>query len=682
MIYRSVGPDNTSALAYSGGTPNYLSLTNGTAYFSTPLPDRVGLGDVVIYDSNGDMDPDARAFIHGRSSSTTYTLRTASGSMPVNSTANDTSWIIYRAYTALVDAEGATENASLPVALRNFDTWVDGRDLVTNNEIWNIVCYGDATDTQFTSFDDWSTGASNYIRVFTPYLSTEVGTSQRHNGTWTSTAYTMEVPNDNAVDIWQSYVRIEGIQFQFADPVHDDWTLVWIPSSGTMDIRISHCIFRGMASGTITGNAAIGIDPDGAGDGEVKIWNNVFYDFDWDTDLAGVYINNAYAHLYMYNNTLDHCSYAIAQIAGELTVKNNIVQNATQGYYGTFTGDSDYNLSDLVGDAPGSNSKNNVSVAFLNATADNYHLSAADTAARDSGTNLAADTYLPFSDDIDKEARAGTWDIGADEVIGGATSTFTPTCSATPTMSPVFSRTFTPTRTGTPTLTPTPTLSPTFTDTPVFSPTATPTRTATPTVTSTRTPTFTRTPSATFTETFTRTSTGTPTSTSTMSATRTVTPTLTHSATFTETRTMTPTYTVTPTLTISPTPTITVTRTKSPTITITSTPSPTLTVTSTRTAVAFIATEIVAYPQPATGETVYFYYPLAEPGEVEIEIFNTIGERAIALREMKAGTGYERTRWNIRNVAPGVYLYRMKIKTAKSETITTVKKIVITKIRR
>jgi hypothetical protein len=52
------------------------------------------------------------------------------------------------------------------------------------------------------------------------------------------------------------------------------------------------------------------------------------------------------------------------------------------------------------------------------------------------------------------------------------------------------------------------------------------------------------------------------------------------------------------------------------------------------------------------------------------------------LRETKPGAGHERTLWNVRNAAPGVYLCQVKIKTAGWEIISPVKKFVITKIRR
>jgi hypothetical protein len=716
-IYRSIGPENTSVLD-SGSPSHSLTLNSGTATFSSALPLYIGVGDVLLYDSDGDSVQDACAFIHRRNSSQSFVVRDAAGATPANSASGDPTWEIYRAYTALAYAESGDENPGIPAAFQDFDYWSGGRDLVANNEVWNLACYADAPDTVYTNVQGWTTGPANYIKIYTPYLPTDVGASQRHNGTWSSGAYMMEVTTDNPLDITQACVRVEGIQFHWADIAHDGWPEIWIPSTGSgMDIRISHCIFRGLASGTIVDNHALEITDSDGGDGDVKIWNNLFYDFAWDPSVGAVYVHNPNVNVYFYNNTLDQCdAYGIWRETGVVTVKNNVVQNSSDGYTGTFDPASDYNLSDLAGDAPGANAKNSTTVSFVNPAVDNYHLQPGDTGARDSGTNLSGDAYLPFADDIDNQARSGTWDMGADEVIGVPTftPTRTPTRTATRTPTRTATRTATPTATwtATPTITPTPTLSPSSTETPYYSPTATPTRTATPTITptrtasasstetpfysptftqtrtpsptlsATRTPTFTRTPSATNTPTRTQTSTFTTTLTSTFSSTPTMTPTLTESATYTVTRTVTPTRTATLTSTISPTPTITRTRTQSPTITITSTPSPTRTITLTRTPVAFVVQEVVVYPQPTTGDVLFFYYPLAEPGEVEIEIFNVVGERAAYLRESKAGVGYERTQWSIQNAAPGVYMYRVRIKTATAETVTPIKKLMITKIRK
>lgn len=100
---------------------------------------------------------------------------------------------------------------------------------------------------------------------------------------------------------------------------------------------------------------------------------------------------------------------------------NCLAQNCADGFNGTFSAASDYNISDIAGDAPGAHSKTGV-VQFVDAAAKDYHLSPADTVARGAGVNLTASG---ITTDIDGDARpaTGAWDIGADQVAESPTPT-------------------------------------------------------------------------------------------------------------------------------------------------------------------------------------------------------------------------------------------------------------------
>jgi hypothetical protein len=137
--------------------------------------------------------------------------------------------------------------------------------------------------------------------------------------------------------------------------------------------------------------------------------------------------------------------------------------------------------------------------------------------------------------------------------------------------------------------------------------------------------------------------------------------------------TPTPTHTMTRTLT----PTSTVTPTASPSATIT----PTVTVTSTATLTPFVIApdDVVAYPMPAKGSECWFYYSTTGRTELTFNIFNLAGEKVTTLTDIQEIDGYHTTRWNIRSVAPGIYLYQVKMISKTENRTTKMKKMVIVK---
>ena len=213
-LYRSVG---ITATALASGAGNTLTIAGSTATFASGLPTNIGVGDAIQYDSDNNSTIDALAFIYGRTSSQIFTVKNKSGAAATPTATPDTDWAIYRAYTSLANWESQTENTSIsdaPVALRNFDT---STNLVSANTTMNVACYGDGADTALVTVGGWITAVNNYIRIYTPYLASEVGTSQRHSGTWnTTTAYRLQaaVPGVNTGVLWlqTNYVRVDGLQ--------------------------------------------------------------------------------------------------------------------------------------------------------------------------------------------------------------------------------------------------------------------------------------------------------------------------------------------------------------------------------------------------------------------------------------------------------------------------------------
>ncbi len=146
-------------------------------------------------------------------------------------------------------------------------------------------------------------------------------------------------------------------------------------------------------------------------------------------------------------------------------------------------------------------------------------------------------------------------------------------------------------------------------------------------------------------------------------------------ATKTNTPTITPTYTETPTLTITPTFTIT------PTITQTRTITPTITLTATVTPWAVPSGDVIVYPNPAAGDSVTFMYSLGEPADVNIDVYNLLGYKVAHLEDKnKPGLINRKTTWDIKDLAPGVYLYQVLIRTQSGQVQKNkIQRLVITK---
>ncbi|MFH0854631.1 MAG: fibronectin type III domain-containing protein [bacterium] len=407
-IYRSVGPGATSALA-TGATYGALTISGTTATFASDLPLNIGVGDVIKYDSGGTQV----AFIHGRKSANVYTVKSASGGTPT-AVSSYSGWNIYRAYTSLYYAEAGTENTGIGV---NFDTWTGGRDLVINNEQWNIACYAgydNAADTTAVTIGGWTTGRTNYLRIYTPYLTSEVGTSQRHNGKWNTAYYYLSktaTSETNFITLTSYYIYLEGLQIYLDNAGFNFCRALYFPSSSS-NYYINSCIIKGNnGSGILYGIAA--------DSPAFSIKNSIIYNIPYmciSTRGSGK----------IYNTIVKNCQYGIRPEGNTSPplVKNSLAFSCTDGYYGTFDSSSDYNMStNSATDAPNATFTNDYITQsatdfFADYENDDFHIKTGSV-AKNAGTNLSTDTYLDFSTDIDGTYRAdGSWDIGADEYSG------------------------------------------------------------------------------------------------------------------------------------------------------------------------------------------------------------------------------------------------------------------------
>jgi hypothetical protein len=413
LLYRSVG---TNANDLKSGSQT-VTISGMTATFSGSMPNNVGVGDVLQYPASA---PFYLAFIHGRISDTVYTVKTASGGTPQAAVAG-TSVNVYRAYTSLANWQALNENDTIDDTVENFDT---SRDLVSANTTMNVACYADGQDSTAVTINLWTTGANTYINIYTPYLPSEVGVTQRHNGKWDATKYRLVASVDyhGVIRISDEYVRVTGLQIENTGPKGNRPAGIEIdPGSATSEVRLSYNILR--ATGTGTGDwwcAAIVQTNVG---GVVKAWNNIMYN--WGAGFFCDYASTS-SGVTLYNNTVINSDNVGIDLGGHASgsyrLANNLVQGAATNYFfaaGVLP--LTYSATNLSQDAtsPNGASFQNKTVTFVGAT--DFHLASSDTNAKDQGTSLSSDPSVAFSDDIDGQSRpyGSAWDIGADEYASG-----------------------------------------------------------------------------------------------------------------------------------------------------------------------------------------------------------------------------------------------------------------------
>ncbi len=425
--FRSMGYNNTNPLAISGGN-NLTILGSGEgsyylASFDLALPNNIGVGDAIQYDSDSNGSIDKVVFIHRRISPSQYIIRPATGTTTPSTVLNDTDWGVYRAYTSIPNSEYGTENTGIDATVRNFDAFTAGTDLVNSNRQWNIAMYADAvastTGANFT--DTWVTSEKNYLRLYTPVYEWEVGRSQRHHGYMSETAFKVFQEStanyQRSINYDTDYVWIDGLQFELWNRGGYSTTYSLYPAPVVS--WISNNIFRGDPTDPDVDYGAIKYTGTNA---KFYIWNNIFYDYYNATSAQGqnaLEINTETASGVIANNT---CVRVSDQCYGwrfiNFKVMNNIAQQAGDGFasLGGFSANTDYNISSNSSDVPGSHSKNSTSVTFSNPGVKDYRLHSSDNQAKDEGYDFFADTTFAFSTDIEGELRTGQWDIGADEI--------------------------------------------------------------------------------------------------------------------------------------------------------------------------------------------------------------------------------------------------------------------------
>lgn len=279
-------------------------------------------------------------------------------------------------------------------------------DLVSLDRQLDIECHN-IVDGSVT-FAGWTTDATRYVRVYA---------AQHHGGSWSTSAYRIVTATNPVAVTGCAFIRFQGIQIDCTHTGTNNRTNLFFDTTAdtSTSAYVEGCIFRRSVAPTGGTHRALAVAD---ADWVVRVSNCLFF---WElTNITGTMAfqnTPSGGTVYLYNCTSYGWDTGFRRQSGITTVINCLVQASVDGYNGTFAAASDYNVSNIAADAPGSNSRQSQTTTFVNAAGLDFHLASGDTSSINFGTNLSADANYPISVDIDNVTRAGTWDIGADEFV-------------------------------------------------------------------------------------------------------------------------------------------------------------------------------------------------------------------------------------------------------------------------
>lgn len=360
QIYRSIGIGSTTALETrtSSGT-NEAIIADSIITFDSNVALNIGIGDAIVVDHDTPIGFEDIFFIRKRIAANQFLLNDKDGEELSSDFSTITDWQIFRAYSSLTDSNEQTENTGIPVEVRDFDT---SRDAVSDNRAWHFAFYADAAWNLTTrhNIGTWNLSGDNYLRYFVPFLSTEVGTTQRHQGQWDSSKALITFMADREYS-WpfmqrgsgKDAVRVEGFQFQLDSNGYDNVYAIRFDSyqiSAENYLYFHNNIVKGVGSGG--GSGAVSVSGDGL---KAYIFANIAYNND-GTAFSLMGEDTMASHNTSYNN---HWNFLSSSSWPSAVLANISVSANLYFYRGDYLSSSTYNLSGVSGPIGGSDSIEN-----------------------------------------------------------------------------------------------------------------------------------------------------------------------------------------------------------------------------------------------------------------------------------------------------------------------------------
>lgn len=300
----------------------------------------------------------------------------------------------------------------------------EATNLVTADVYLQILCCGTTADSFDGDFTGFTTDATRYVEI----QGNTGDSAGAHAGIFSTSYFRLSYTKDTGFTP-RSYsgtrfdLRLTNLQMENTGGDGERRNGINLTSySGNGELYVKNCLIRYNPSGGATTNDNHGFRAN-ASTGAIKIYliNNVIYGFReaglfWDAKSSG-------EQLLLYNNTFSgnnldgtdgvNVSMDVTNTTGEILImKNNILTTfSCSGTPETYT----HSNNGTTDTSSPDNTYDSQTYTYVNttlATAD-YHLSSADTGAKDKGADLSADGTYAFSDDCGRVTRIGTWDQGA-----------------------------------------------------------------------------------------------------------------------------------------------------------------------------------------------------------------------------------------------------------------------------
>lgn len=273
---------------------------------------------------------------------------------------------------------------------------------------------GIAQETESITVAGTTTAADKYIVM-------KASGTARHAGKYDAAKQYVVVSDDEAINITDDHVRIDGLQLFVAITANNSGYGISVSLIGAdNDIRMSNLIIPATAVAGTGSGCGIFIND---GDVLASLWNNIIYGFisGVDTGFAAISANVTTANIW--NCVVSDNYYGIKRVGGTVNAINCLVFKNTDDFNGTVT--PTYCASD--DDHTGDSATNFV----ITQTDDDYAALVVDAAGGDftptgAGSQLVGtgtdDPGGATQDDTDiaGNARSSTWDVGAWEYVAAA----------------------------------------------------------------------------------------------------------------------------------------------------------------------------------------------------------------------------------------------------------------------